>query len=172
MPYVSVPVPEEHVEEVMQFILRSMARASVQALGSSRASASSWERGRLELSRSLLSVRGHGPPWAEKDLAELDVATMMQLQRAGDDRHHAQTELNEQARQTDPPKPDVPANRLQSAYRTAATMEKRVLFMEDDIAALLRQVEETDRTLRADPTGWFSLMEAGSPASLGGRGSR
>ncbi len=30
MPYVMVPVPEEHVEDVMQFILRAMARASIE----------------------------------------------------------------------------------------------------------------------------------------------
>ena len=30
MPYVMMPVPEEHVEEVMQFILRAIARASIQ----------------------------------------------------------------------------------------------------------------------------------------------
>ena len=29
MPYVMVPVPEEHVEDVMQFILRAIARASI-----------------------------------------------------------------------------------------------------------------------------------------------
>ena len=29
MAYVSVPVPEEHVEDVMRFVLRAMARASM-----------------------------------------------------------------------------------------------------------------------------------------------
>ena len=33
------------------------------------------------------------------------------------------------------------------------TMEKRVLFMEDDIAALLRQVEETDPSGPIQPGG-------------------
>jgi hypothetical protein len=28
MPYVMVPVPEEHVQDVMQFVLREMAKAS------------------------------------------------------------------------------------------------------------------------------------------------
>ena len=31
MPYVMVPVPEEHVQDVMQFILREVARASLEA---------------------------------------------------------------------------------------------------------------------------------------------
>ena len=30
MPYVMIPVPEEHVEEVMQYVLRAVARAAIQ----------------------------------------------------------------------------------------------------------------------------------------------
>ena len=33
MPYVMMPVPEEHVEEVMQFILRAMAQGVDPAVG-------------------------------------------------------------------------------------------------------------------------------------------
>ena len=29
MPYVMVPVPEEHVEDVMQYILRALSRAAI-----------------------------------------------------------------------------------------------------------------------------------------------
>ena len=32
MPYVMVPVPEEHVEDVMQFILRAIARGGPRAV--------------------------------------------------------------------------------------------------------------------------------------------
>jgi hypothetical protein len=30
MPYVMVPVPEEHVQDVMQFVLREVAKASLE----------------------------------------------------------------------------------------------------------------------------------------------
>ena len=54
MPYVMVPVPEEHVKEVMEFVIRTMARASIEE----------WDEESIEslfatvdeASRSLLSV--------------------------------------------------------------------------------------------------------------------
>ena len=54
MPYVMVPVPEEHVQEVMEFVIRTVARASIDAW-----TTESMEQAFLEVdeaSRSLLSV--------------------------------------------------------------------------------------------------------------------
>ena len=67
-------MPEEHVEEVMQFILRAMARASVQPWDLE--SISQLSEGVRRSSAARSSRTCHGPPSAEKDLAELDVATM------------------------------------------------------------------------------------------------
>ena len=75
MPYVMVPVPEEHVEDVMQFILRSMERASMEPWdGESLAEA---YHAADEITRSLLAFVAR----AEAKGKELDiVAAANQIQ--------------------------------------------------------------------------------------------
>jgi hypothetical protein len=140
MPYVMVPVPEEHVEEVMQFVLRAVARASVQPWDLEGIS-QLWDEVD-ELSRALLSYVSRATV-ADKDLAEGDVAAMMQLSVR--ETIAIMREVNEVARQSDRPNlifPRTVAERLPNGR----TMEKRVLFMEDDVADLLRQAEEAERS--------------------------
>jgi hypothetical protein len=76
MPFVNIPVPEEHVEEVMQFILRTIQRASMQP----------WDEESIhtffgevdESSRALLAFIARASV-ADKELPELEATQAMQL---------------------------------------------------------------------------------------------
>lgn len=76
MPYVMVPVPEEHVEEVMQFMLRSMARANLTEWDAD--SINELFSGLDEFGRSLLAFVGRAAA-SDKELAESDAASLLQL---------------------------------------------------------------------------------------------
>jgi hypothetical protein len=76
MPYVMVPVPEEHVEQVMQFVLRAIARASIKE----------WDAGAVEelwgevdeATRSLLAFVARATLEGAQ-LADAEVAGRIQM---------------------------------------------------------------------------------------------
>jgi hypothetical protein len=138
MPYVMVPVPEEHVEEVMQFVLRAIARASIEEWDAE--SVAEMFASIDEPSRSLLSFAARAVA-AGKDITEADAAAMMQLSSrevAG-----IMRELNELAREGN--RPTLVGNRVvMETLPNGRTREKRVLVMADELAALVREAERAD----------------------------
>ena len=70
MPYVMVPVPEEHVEDVMQYIVRAMARAAIDPWDQPSLSAMYDEHRRVQLARSSHSCARAADRGHELDAAE------------------------------------------------------------------------------------------------------
>lgn len=139
MPYVNVPVPEEHVEEVMQFVLRAMTRASQEP----------WDDesiGKLfdevdELSKALLAFVARAVSTG-KDLSQNDAASMIQL--SGRETMAIQRELNELARAAG--RPTLISQRtINEPLPNGRTTEKRIFSMELDVAQLVRDAEQRER---------------------------
>lgn len=138
MPYVMVPVPEQHVEEVMQFVLRAMTRASLQP----------WDEESLgalfsevdELSRTLLAFVARSA-LAGEDLPETEAARMMQL--SGRETLAIQRELNEVARQSDR-EPLMTQRMVPQLLPNGRTTEVRVYEMEEPIARLVVDAERRE----------------------------
>jgi hypothetical protein len=143
MPYVMVPVPEEHVEEVMQFMLRTMSRASQEDW--TLESVSSMFNEADELTRTLLSFTARATIKGVEVL-EADAAAAVQLS-------HRETgaivrELNETARDFN--RPNVLVRRPSSELLpNGRTIEKTALAMEIDVATLIQEAERAD--LAANP---------------------
>ncbi|MET0902832.1 MAG: hypothetical protein ABWZ52_06310 [Acidimicrobiales bacterium] len=76
MPYVMVPVPEEHVEDVMQFILRAIARAALEPW--TPESVTSIFEEVDEATRSLIAFVARAS-LEGKDLPDADAARQLQL---------------------------------------------------------------------------------------------
>jgi hypothetical protein len=147
MPYVMVPVPEEHVQDVMQFILREVAKASLEP----------WDHGSIsdlfhdtdEASRSLLAYTARAS-LAGKEVTEGQVADMMQLRQrevAGIVR-----ELNERAAKANRHGLLVTRN-VTEALPNGRTTEKRVLAIADEVAPLVRDAERAELADAPSPLG-------------------
>lgn len=138
MPYVMVPVPEEHVEEVMAFILREVARANLQPWDSE--AISTLFHAVDEASRSLLAYVARAS-MAGTDISEAQAADMVQLSArevAG-----IMRDLNETAR--DASRPTLLATRtVTETLPNGRTTEKRVLWISDEIAPLIREAERRE----------------------------
>lgn len=76
MPYVMVPVPEEHVEEVMTFMLRVKSRANLEPWDEESVKSIFDELD--EFGRSLLAFVGRSAS-NQRDLSEADAAKLLQL---------------------------------------------------------------------------------------------
>jgi hypothetical protein len=138
MPYVMMPVPEEHVEEVMQFILRALAKAAIQP----------WDQESVtrvfgevdEATRSLLAFVAR----AAVDGGELDAAeAARKLQLTIRETIGIMTEMNGVTRDADRPvliSTRIVAERLPNG-RFA---DKRMLQMDPDVAALVREAEKAE----------------------------
>ena len=138
MPYVMVPVPEEHVEDVMQFILRAIARASIEP----------WDDTSLaetyhkvdETTRSLLAFVAR----AAADGKELDtLSAARQIQMTPREVNGILNELQTLTRDADRPAlmvVRVVSERLPNGRVT----DKRVLTMEPEVADLVREVERAE----------------------------
>jgi len=138
MPYVMVPVPEEHVQDVMQFVLREVAKAAQLP----------WDEGSVaelfgavdEASRSLLAYAARAITNGT-DLSEAQAADMMQLKQrevAGIIR-----DLNERASKAN--RPALLSTRvITETLPNGRTAEKRVLWMSDELAPLVRDAERAE----------------------------
>jgi len=143
MGYVMMPVPEEHVEAVMQFVLRAMARASLEP----------WDLESVtkvyeevdEASRSLLAFVARAAVDGV-DLSDAEAAAKIQLsvrETVG-----MMNELSNLTRDANRPallSPKMVTERLPNGRIT----EKRVLVMEPEVAELVRAVEAAE--LRSMP---------------------
>jgi hypothetical protein len=135
MPYVMMPVPEEYVEEVMQFILRAIARAAIQP----------WDADSItrvfgdvdEVTRSLLAFVARASADG-KELDSADAARKLQLtirETAG-----IMNELSSMTRDTDRPVL-ITARTVTERLPNGRSIEKRLLQMDPDVADLVRAAE-------------------------------
>jgi hypothetical protein len=145
MPYVMVPVPEEHVEDVMQFILGAIARASVEP----------WTADSVaelfddvdEASRSLLAFVARAT-LDGSDLPEADAARKLQLTM----RESAGIMNELKARTGGASRPSlISANVVAERLPNGRTKDVRVLRMDPDVAALVRAAEEAELASAPDP---------------------
>jgi hypothetical protein len=143
-----VPVPDEHVEAVMQFILRSIAQASIE----------DWDASSLtdlwnevdEATRSLLSFTARAAA-AGEELDSTDAARQMQLTP-----REALAIVNELiilSRNANRPSLVVPRATVERRAN-GRTVERRVFSMTPEVADLVREVERAelhDATLPGTP---------------------
>ena len=138
MPYVMVPVPEEHVESVMQFILRAIARAS----------ALEWDGDAVaelwndidESSRSVLAFVGRASA-AGKELDLAEAARLLQITPR--ETTAIVNELNNTAR--DANRPQLIATRVISErLPNGRTAEKRVFQMDPEVADIVCAAERAE----------------------------
>jgi predicted ATP-dependent protease len=147
MPYVMVPVPEEHVQDVMQFVLREMARASLEAWDEKSVSELFHEVD--EASRSLLAYTARAS-MSGTDITEGQAADMMQLRQR--EVVGIVRELNERATKANRPTL-VTTRTVTETLPNARTVEKRVLWMSDEVAPLVRDAERAELADARPPLG-------------------
>jgi hypothetical protein len=138
MPYVMVPVPEEHVQDVMQFILREVTKASLEPWD--EPSVSELFRDVDEESRSLLAYAARATVTG-KELSEVEAADLMQLRQremAGIIR-----DLNERATKANRPTP-VTTRTVSETLPNGRTVDKRVLWMSEELAPLVHAAERAE----------------------------
>jgi hypothetical protein len=147
MPYVMVPVPEEHVQDVMQFVLREMARAALEPWDEESISALFHEVD--EASRSLLAYVARAT-LSGADIAEAEAADMMQLRQrevAGILR-----DLNERAAKASRP-PLMGARTITETLPNGRAIDKRVLWISDELAPIVRNAEKAELADVPSPLG-------------------
>ena len=138
MPYVMVPVPEEHVEAVMQFVLRAIARASVESWDSESVDGLWAELD--EASRSLLSFV------ARAALAglELDVTeAARKLEIKPREINAIVTELNSTARDNNRPSLLIQRT-VTDRLPNGRVTDKRVIGMEGPLAEVIQEIEQAE----------------------------
>jgi hypothetical protein len=138
MPYVMVPVPEEHVQDVMQFILREMSKASLEPWDGESISQLFHEVD--EASRSLLAYTARGS-LSGTDITEAQAADMMQLRQR--EVVGIVRELNERAATASRPGL-ITTRTVTETLPNGRTKEKRVLSMSDEFAGLVRDAERAE----------------------------
>jgi hypothetical protein len=147
MPYVNIPVPEEHVEEVMQFVLRAIARSSIEP----------WDEGSIteffgsvdEPSRALLAVVARASMQG-RDLPEAELATAVQLNWR--EVYGITRDLNERASREN--RPALVAVRLVTETNpNGRTTERRVYSIADEVAPLVEAADRADLLADGHPLG-------------------
>jgi hypothetical protein len=147
MPYVMVPVPEEHVQDVMQFVLREVARASQEPWDD--VSVSELFHDVDEESRSLLAYVARAT-MSGKEISEAEAADLMQLRQR--EMAGIMRELNERAAKANRPVL-VSARTVTDTLPNGRTVEKRILWMNEDLAPLVRGVERAELADVPSPLG-------------------
>jgi len=147
MPYVMMPVPEEHVEEVMEFILRAIAKASIEAWDADSITALYNEVD--EATRSLLA-------FVARDAADggelIDAEAARRIQMTVRETAGIMNELNTRTRETN--RPVLIHVRLVSERQVnGRTTDRRVLQMDPDVAAFIRAAEQAELRDAKDPFG-------------------
>jgi hypothetical protein len=138
MPYVMVPVPEEHVEDVMQFVLRAVARASIE-LWDGDSVAAMWAEIDEE-TRSLLAFVARAAAEG-RELEVLEAAR--QIQMTPREVTGILNELNVLTRDSNRPTLVVARN-VPERQPNGRTREKRVLGMDAEVADLVRDAERKE----------------------------
>lgn len=147
MPYVMMPVPEEHVEAVMQFVLRTMSRAAQEPWDSESISQLFDEVD--EASRSLLAFVARAA-LEGVDLSDVEVARKLQLtvrETSG-----ILNELNSSTREANRPVL-ITMRTVTERLPNGRTTDKRVLQMEPDVAELVTAAERDELSRTPHPLG-------------------
>jgi hypothetical protein len=147
MPYVMVPVPEEHVEEVMQFVVRAMTRASLEPWDA--AAVDQAYREIDEASRSLLAFAARAT-LEEAPLSDAEAARQIQLTVR--ETVSIVNELNARAREDSRPpliSPRIVTERLPNGRKTT----KRVFEVDADVAELVFAAEQAELAGLSHPLG-------------------
>ena len=145
MPYVMVPVPEEHVEEVMNYMLRAMSHASLEP----------WDEKSIqslfdeldEFGRSLLAFVGRASA-KEKDLAEVDAAKLLQL--SSRETIAVVREINDLAREFGRPSLIVRRS-FAEVQPNGRTVDIPVFSMDEEHIDLVNAVVDADRAANPLP---------------------
>lgn len=138
MPYVMVPVPEEHVEAVMQFVLRAITRASLEPWDPESIAEVYLELD--EVSRSLLAFVAR----AAADGRELDVLEgARQIQMTPREVTGILNELNALTRESNRP-PLLTARTVQDRLPNGRLSERRMLTIEPEVADLVQGAERDE----------------------------
>jgi hypothetical protein len=147
MPYVMVPVPEQHVAEVMEFILRSLERASIRP----------WDAESInqmfgdvdEASRSLLAFVAR----SVADDGELDASdAARRIQLTARDLTGIMSEVNARARDADRP-PLMSARNVSERLPNGRQVDKLMLRMDAEVAELVRAAEKAELLDAPHPLG-------------------
>lgn len=135
MPYVMIPVPEEHVEEVMQFTLRAITQAAIQP----------WDEESIteiyddvdESTRSLLAFVARAASEGEELAAD---AAARSIELTVREAVGIVNELNTRTREAERPSLIIVRN-LTERLPNGRTADKKVLQMSLEIADLVRAAE-------------------------------
>lgn len=138
MPYVMVPVPEELVTGVMDFVLKQLAKAAMEPWDDD--SISEIYHAVDEPSRSLLSFVARAT-LADKELGEPDLAKLIQLTPR--EAMAIMREINTTAKEMSRPQ-IVEARMVTETLPNGRTREKRIIAMEPDVAEIVQAVEKAD----------------------------
>ena len=138
MPYVMMPVPEEHVEAVMQFVLRALARASIQPWDAESVAQTFEEVD--ESTRSLLAFVAR----ASVDGGELvDVDAARKLQITVREVAGIMNDLVALTREADRPNL-INSRTFAEKLPNGRSKNKRVFQMDPEIAEFVRAAEQAE----------------------------
>jgi hypothetical protein len=147
MPYVMLPVPEELVQEVMQFVIRTVQRAAVEP----------WDEASLtevyndvdEVSRSLLAFVARSA--VEGVDISLDEAAQ-KIQMTGREAAGILNELISLSRNNNRPNL-VDSRGVRERLANGRLVDKRILLMEPEVADLIRAAEHAEVQAARNPLG-------------------
>jgi hypothetical protein len=147
MPYVMVPVPEEHVQAVMQFVLREVAKASLEPWD--QESVSELFRDVDEESRSLLAYAARATI-SGREISEAEAADLVQLRQR--EMAGIMRDLNERAAKANRPAL-VSTRTVTEALPNGRTLEKRVVWLSEELAPLVHSAERAELAEVPAPLG-------------------
>jgi hypothetical protein len=138
MPYVMIPVPEEHVEDVMQFVLRAIARGRIEPWTAESITEVYEEVD--EASRSLLAFV------ARAVLEGVELSIVEAAQKVQLSARETNGILSEIARETrDGARPTLLGSRtVTERLPNGRTIEKRLLQMDFEVAEMVRDAEQAE----------------------------
>ena len=145
MPYVMIPVPEEHVEDVMQFTLRAIAQAEIEPWDTESITQTYGDVD--EATRSLLAFVARASFDGEA-LAAADAARQIQLtvrEAVG-----ISNELSILTREAKRPSLIVARN-VPERLPNGRVTEKRVFQMDPEVAELIQAAEQAELRSQPDP---------------------
>jgi hypothetical protein len=138
MPYVMVPVPEAHVEEVMRYMLNLSARATLVEWDEEGVREFFLEAD--EMTRAVLSIVARGA-LSSKDVTDQNLADFLQIsmREAGS----VLRELHESATRQKRP-PFFLASQVTEELPNGRVRDKRVYAMAPNVARMIRAAEKAE----------------------------
>lgn len=138
MAYVSVPVPEEHVEDVMRFVLRAMSRASILSWDA-ESFAELWSE-TDELGRALMAFVARAA-LEDFDLTDREAAEKVQVRPR--EVHALAAELQQESHRRRRPAV-LTMQMVEDELPNGRIVEVRVLLMDAEVAQLVAEAERAD----------------------------